>query len=1396
MTRSFLYLGRFRLTCLGLLATVGILRAADYYVDPSGNDANTGTSAAAPWQSLAKVNATTFAPGDRILFKRGGSWTGMLYPKGSGDSTAQITLGSYGDGAKPLIDAVGGYAAIHLNSQSYWTIEGFEVTNFGDGDANRSGIRVQASGSQTTQRIRILNNDVRDIRGIRNVNDGARNNGAIFVWIDEPGKADEVLIQGNAVTNVYGQGINFAAEAEYMGGGMNYNNCSPNVVVRGNRVLTTSGDGILLLGTDNELAEYNEVGYVGALSGDNNNIAAAWPTRHVNGVWQYNYVHNTVDRGNDSTAFDNDGFVKGTTYFQYNHTYNNQGGFFMEYQWGGDSNAKSVVRYNISVNESRIVASNRVGALFYNNVFYSPGISFGMEWMGSQFFTFTNNIFWGSGWWDPNAYSSQTFVRNTFWGGTWGPTGSTGSAGRDPLFVNPTTTGNLAGFILQATSPERTTGAVITNNGGKDFWGAPLPVSPTRPHRGASQINAISSYTAAPTYVFVNGPTTGNVPPSGSYNINFSAEVRDGSFRLISSPSVVWSVSPAVSGLSINSNGLLNIASTVPPQRIAVNATSGTVARTWSVNLVNTGTVPLTWNNGVGTGKWNSSDVNWSGNSWIEGAQATFSHTASPQTVTIEGSRSAGSWLVGNGGNNANYTFTSASGGSLAAGSFLIQGNPGNEDTTIPNTLLDSAIINVSGNLGIGRAGLRVKGNSTLTAGTIGGNISGISSADWGYLTIQDSASVTATNGVIGNTTAWGINLNGGMLTTSSIQASDFTYKGAYLHFNGGTLRSSRHAHSFVSLFNGSKAYIGSGGAIIDSNGYDIGIGVILADASSASPASNGGTTLGGTGFLRKLGSGTLTLAAANTYSGATLIEGGKLKLAPVPLTPVAGMARWFDASGLGVSNGAGVSQWNDLSGNNAHATVPSGNGTPTYIGNAGTGTGLGALSFAAGGGATNSQAYQFARDTNARTIFSIFKGSGFLLTDTESYDLHRPGDINPADPLLADYGQINYLGTVRVNGSQVAPLSTAMPTNLYNGYNLVSLTTNGTPIELSTINRDRIYHSGNQSHGEVLIYDTVLSEAQRQANERYLNYKWFGISSGGSSDPILPTSTSVVLSKGGILDIAGIQQTIGSLSASDASGTQVQLGSGTLTVGNATSTTFDGVISGSGGLVKQGSGLLILSGANSYTGSTTVSGGTLQLGNGISPTNLADSADVIVETGAMLALNYTGTDVIDELWVDGNRLPPGIYSSATEFITGTGTLTVSNGPASHSYVTWVGRGGYALAGSPSDDDDKDGIANLLEYVFGGNPIQHMPSFIPISAVEKAGNLVFSFRRSESSTSDTTQTFQYSTDLTNWTDVPLVPGGMVLIQSNTPQNGVDTVTVTVPSSPSSRIFGRLKATVP
>ncbi len=97
----------------------------------------------------------------------------------------------------------------------------------------------------------------------------------------------------------------------------------------------------------------------------------------------------------------------------------------------------------------------------------------------------------------------------------------------------------------------------------------------------------------------------------------------------------------------------------------------------------------------------------------------------------------------------------------------------------------------------------------------------------------------------------------------------------------------------------------------------------------------------------------------------------------------------------------------------------------------------------------------------------------------------------------------------------------------------------------------------------------------------------------------------------------------------------------GATTFSGAGSATFGGVLSGAGSLVQSGTGTLTLSGANTYTGATTISGGTLAL----QKTN--QSSAYSIASGAVLELNVaTGTQNDDP----------------TATFTGTGTLRKTGG--------------------------------------------------------------------------------------------------------------------------------------
>ena len=75
------------------------------------------------------------------------------------------------------------------------------------------------------------------------------------------------------------------------------------------------------------------------------------------------------------------------------------------------------------------------------------------------------------------------------------------------------------------------------------------------------------------------------------------------------------------------------------------------------------------------------------------------------------------------------------------------------------------------------------------------------------------------------------------------------------------------------------------------------------------------------------------------------------------------------------------------------------------------------------------------------------------------------------------------------------------------------------------------------------------------------------------------------------------------------------------------TAGTFGGTISGSGAVTKSGPGLLTLTNSNSYTGGTTISGGTLVLGSGQAGQDGSLSATGLVSDNGVFAFNYASNE-------------------------------------------------------------------------------------------------------------------------------------------------------------------------
>jgi hypothetical protein len=101
---------------LCLLATTA--SATTYYVDATaGDDTKDGQTTSTSWKTIAKVNGSSFSPGDQILFKRGEVWRESLVPPSSGSSGNPIRFDAYGTGDAPTITG-----AFDLPSAS-WTLD-------------------------------------------------------------------------------------------------------------------------------------------------------------------------------------------------------------------------------------------------------------------------------------------------------------------------------------------------------------------------------------------------------------------------------------------------------------------------------------------------------------------------------------------------------------------------------------------------------------------------------------------------------------------------------------------------------------------------------------------------------------------------------------------------------------------------------------------------------------------------------------------------------------------------------------------------------------------------------------------------------------------------------------------------------------------------------------------------------------------------------------------------------------------------------------------------------------------------------------------------------------------------------------------------------------------------
>jgi hypothetical protein len=476
--------------------------SAAFYIDSlAGSDTGFGT-VHSPWKSLAKVNAITFHPGDHILFKSGGVWTGQLWPKGSGTAEHPIVIDKYGGDAPPVINGAGlAEDAVLLKNQEYWEIQNLEITNTGSTSSLRRGVDVVAENVGELHHIYLENLSVHDVNGSFK----EKANGGIHyrsIGDTKPSRFVDLRIENNHIwhvdrSGIFGWSTHWTRSKWYP---------SLGVMIRKNVLDDIGGDGIVNVATDSALVEYNVVSHASQRSQDYND--GIWPFSSDNTIVQYNEVYG-MHGMHDAFGFDSD-WNSRNTIIQYNYSHDNDGGFLLICNEGSQSpndsagNVGTIVRYNISQNDHHrgINFSGPVkNTLIYNNTIYvgkgeDVDVILHTNWTGwASDSYFYNNIFYvegvgrfsygaqhnEDGSFDPAPGSGKSthnvYDYNVYYGVQ--PVNDPHALTSDPLLLNPGHAGiglsTVGGYALRTHSPAIDSGKPIEKNGGKDFSGTPVP---------------------------------------------------------------------------------------------------------------------------------------------------------------------------------------------------------------------------------------------------------------------------------------------------------------------------------------------------------------------------------------------------------------------------------------------------------------------------------------------------------------------------------------------------------------------------------------------------------------------------------------------------------------------------------------------------------------------------------------------------------------------------------------------------------------------------------------------------------------------------------------------------------------------------------------------------------
>ena len=609
-------------------------------------------------------------------------------------------------------------------------------------------------------------------------------------------------------------------------------------------------------------------------------------------------------------------------------------------------------------------------------------------------------------------------------------------------------------------------------------------------------------------------------------------------------------------------------------------------------------------------------------------------------------------------------------------------------------------------------AGATIVSGGMLRLGNLGALPAGTALSVLSGGTLDINADTTVASLAGDSATSGGLITNSSTTTTVTLKVGDAnstSFGGAITNNVGSTLNLLKQGAGTLT-FGGPNSYTGtttiSAGVLQVGTGSttgSLGTGGVTNNASLVFNRSNAATVanaISGTGSVTQSGSGNLTLSGANSYSGDTLVSAGTLTAVTGALAGTSGITvsaaatlaavdlksgatlTLSDATSTAEFTGATltVGAVSNVSTTTTGLKFSASSGTITLASLSGAGktTFSSAATITTGGisagtvsvtGVLNSAISAGTVTAGSLTSSSITGGTN-TITGAATVTAISGGTTSiagAANITTLTTGTVNLTGTTatvtNVNGGTLTLASTALTA------------TTGTGSATLTLNASSsaVFSGVGGSLGAVSNDGSAVNALNFSATTGTITLA----SLAGTGKTTFGSVAAITTLTSGTVNLNGATSTIGTLS-----GGTIALGSATaLTVNDGT---YGGAISGTTGtLTKATVGLLTLTGTNTYAGGTTISAGTLQLGNGGTTGSLG--AGVVTNNAAFVisrsddltfANNITGTGSFTKLGTNNLTLTgANDYAGAT--LISAGTLTAGDGAL-------AGTSGITLAANTS----------------------------------------------------------------------------------------------------------------